>query len=63
MLTTDQTPDRLYTDWPDFAARMQTEAMTTIEQGLRALFFDRHHDLVRSAAMFVAGRIGVAIVN
>ncbi|KGO33519.1 MAG: hypothetical protein ACWGKN_08785 [Desulfoprunum sp.] len=61
LLPTDQTPDRLYADWPDFAARLKTEAMTTIEQGLRALFFDRHHDLVHPAALFVASRIGAAV--
>jgi hypothetical protein len=61
LLAVEQTPDRLYSAWPDFAARMKTEALSTLEKGLRHLFLDKHQNLVRPAAGFIADRIGVSL--
>lgn len=60
-LATAQTPDRFYAAWPEFASRMQAEAMAPLENGLRLLFFEKHQGLVRPAALFIADRIGVAL--
>lgn len=60
-LTTEETPAGLYAAWPDLAARMRTEALATLSNGLGNLFLDRHQLLVRPAAAFIAGRIGVEI--
>jgi len=51
--------DLFYAQFPDFATRISTEALTTLENGLRALFAANHQDLVRPAAAFIADRIGV----
>ena len=54
-------PGSFFAAWPDLAARIKTEALTTMENGLRALFFEAHQDMVRPAAAFIAARIGVSI--
>lgn len=60
MLVTDPTPERFYAAYPEFAARMKTEAITRLENALRQLFFPRHHQLIKPAAQFIASRIGVS---
>lgn len=60
-LTTEQSPGAFYAIWPDLAARMKAEAVGTLENGLRNLFLAQHQGLVRPAASFIAGRIGVRL--
>lgn len=51
--------DVFYAEFPAIYRSMTSEGLSRLEGGLRRLFFERHHPLVRPAALFIAGRIGV----
>lgn len=51
--------DILYAEFPAIYRSMTSEGLSRLEDGLRRLFFERHHPLVRPAALFIAERIGV----
>jgi len=57
----EETSDCFYAAWPLFSAKIQQEALTTLENGLHRLFCVEHQALVRPAALFIADRIGVNI--
>ncbi|MFH0783838.1 MAG: hypothetical protein V2B20_18040, partial [Pseudomonadota bacterium] len=61
-LASAETPEAFLAVWPEVAARIKTKALTTLENGLTRLFLEKHQELVRPAALFIANRIGVAIV-
>lgn len=60
-LAAEPSPDSFYAAWPELTARMKAEAVGTLENGLRNLFLAQHQGLVRPAASFIAGRIGVSL--
>lgn len=58
---TENAGDVFYAEFPDVYRSMTSEGLSHLEDGLRRLFFQSHHHLVRPAALFIAGRIGVRI--
>jgi hypothetical protein len=56
-----ETPGPFFAAWPELATRMKKKALATLENGLRHLFLDKHQDVVRPAAVFIADRIGVSL--
>lgn len=58
-LAKDLPQSAFYAAWPELYQQLRAEAMHPLEQGLSSLFLDRHQQIVKPAAGFIAQRIGV----
>lgn len=59
MIAAGRPQDDFYGAQPELFQRIRSEALTTLEEGLRSLFLDRHQQAARPATVFIARRIGV----
>lgn len=59
MLVAGTPQEDFYETQPELFQQIKSEALTTLEGGLRSLFFERHQQAIRPAATFIARRIGV----